>query len=261
METYGWVGRLQALDHTFLMNERRKLDVKYAAAEFLWYMNRDSPLDMISHYAPQYVKFAESTGQVWGAYGRRFVDLLSTLVTELGDRNTRRAVVPLYQPKDLISAGHVKDTPCTLTWNFLFNERDELCLIANMRSNDMWLGFPYDVFVNTCVQRFVADLLGVNTGWYQHQVANMHLYARNLAAADEALMRMPEIGEPFRDRSPCGMEDIELAIGMEAMYRTHNSTYTNQLPKSWLGDLTAVLIDQPDDIEWSTLRNAYHRRG
>jgi len=49
-----------------------------------------------------------------------------------------------------------------------------------MRSNDAWLGLPYDVFCFTTLQKIVAAALGIECDWYQHQVGSMHLYGRNV---------------------------------------------------------------------------------
>ena len=52
-----------------------------------------------------------------------------------------------------------------------------------MRSNDLWLGFPYDVFQFTCLQVRMAMELGLDIGTYTHIAGSLHLYARDFEKA------------------------------------------------------------------------------
>ena len=195
-ETIGFSGTLSNLDATWLCNKRRALSPIYAAAEFFWYMSRERSINMLLPYAPQYYKFAEND-IAHGAYGDRLVrntggkqDQLTTIAAMLRSKpNTRQAVVTLWDCReDLLTAvnGLAKDIPCTLSWQFLLRD-SYLHMVCTMRSEDVWLGMPYDVFVNTAIQRLLADELNVRAGSYTHNVGSLHLYARNQTAAQEAM--------------------------------------------------------------------------
>ena len=56
-----------------------------------------------------------------------------------------------------------------------------------MRSNDAWLGLPYDVFCNTQLLKLIADILGVIPGSYTHNVGSMHFYERNFEKINKIL--------------------------------------------------------------------------
>lgn len=45
-----------------------------------------------------------------------------------------------------------------------------------MRSNDIYRGFPGDVFAFTFIQELVANTLGLEVGNYSHFVGSLHLY-------------------------------------------------------------------------------------
>lgn len=207
-ELEGWVGRLVDPSFCFLFNPVRKLSPAYAAAEFIWYMSMERTIDRIVAYAPQYARFAED-GVAHGAYGDRFAGLsdldwcnrvsemdettgatpLAFIVSILrSDPNTRQAVLPLFRVSDLF---HVKakdrgDIPCTIALNFSIRS-SKLNLIVTMRSNDAWLGLPYDIFCFCHLQMLVANMLGMEVGFYQHQVASMHLYEQNWERSLEAV--------------------------------------------------------------------------
>ena len=48
-----------------------------------------------------------------------------------------------------------------------------------MRSNDLWLGFPFDVFQFANMQVLMAMELGVELGTYTHIAGSLHLYERD----------------------------------------------------------------------------------
>lgn len=207
-ELIGWSGRLSDPTFCFLFNPVRKLSPSYAAGEFIWYMSMERSIDRIVAYAPQYARFAND-GVAHGAYGDRFAGLsdpdwcsriaqlddpkgctpLAYLVDILkADPNTRQAVLPLYRATDLMHAKAKDrgDIPCTLCLNFLLRD-GKLNLICTMRSNDAWLGLPYDVFCFCHLQMVVANMLNVGLGFYQHQVSSMHLYEQHWTRSAEAL--------------------------------------------------------------------------
>lgn len=132
-----------------------------------------------------------------GAYGwrmtRRFggYNVLAHIIRMLKtDPGTRQAVVVPYDTAldlEKSAVGDKKDIPCTISLNFMLRQ-NKLYLSVNMRSNDLWLGMPHDVFVFTSLQQLVANALGAELGWYQHSAMSMHLYHRNLEKARAAYL-------------------------------------------------------------------------
>jgi len=196
-ELIGFSTQLYSPANNFLLNRRRKLSPIYGCAEFLWYMKHTKKIEMIKAYAPQYEKFAED-GEAHGAYGWRLYENLSIvkntsqlvlLINHLRHTpDSRQAILTLWNADDLhyaVMKNH-KDLPCTLSLQF-FIRNGYLHLITTMRSNDAWLGLPYDIFTFTCIQKLVSRALGLPCGVYTHQVGSMHLYEKNWVAAEEAL--------------------------------------------------------------------------
>jgi thymidylate synthase len=206
-EIIGWSGDLDASQQkTFLTNPVRKLSPAYAAAETLWYMSGSSHAEMMMTYAPSYERYARDDGTAYGAYGARIMGVWPTndVEHETPDPRTqfqkvidmlhksprsRQAVLPFWRPGDLVvaEAGTSNDIPCTLAWQFLIRD-GKLDMSVAMRSNDAWLGFPYDVFAFCAFQRIVAAHLNVAVGVYRHRViGSMHLYSRDMDKAMEAV--------------------------------------------------------------------------
>ncbi|MDQ7903510.1 thymidylate synthase [Phytohabitans sp. ZYX-F-186] len=54
---------------------------------------------------------------------------------------------------------------------------------TTVRSNDIWLALPYDLFTATLLHELMAGWLGVELGAYHHHVDSPHLYAKHTDAA------------------------------------------------------------------------------
>jgi thymidylate synthase len=239
-EIIGYQGWLDASkQRTFLANVERRLDPSYAAAEVLWYMSGGDKVKVMSYYAPSYEKFGDGEGRAHGAYGprmmrrynqnsRSLIEYAIDMLTTTPD--TRQAVILIWTPDDLVTAWckGSNDIPCTVSLKFYVRDK-KLHMITDMRSNDVWLGFPYDVFAFTCIQRVVAAHVGVDVGPYCHQAGSMHLYARHedrvRRALFEASTSLPHDWR-FSDDTISSMQD---AARCEEQLRLHGSCRLNCL--------------------------------
>lgn len=238
-ELVGCTITLDAARVQFLLNPRRALSPIYASAELLWYLSGTRKGKMIQAYAAQYANYLDEKGEAHGAYGFRmrkmYGDLLSAMVNVIQTSpSTRQAVIPIFGPIDVLAIreGGCKDVPCTISWQFLM--RDSLLhMICTMRSNDIWLGFPYDVYVNTTIHKMLAGALGVGVGLYKHDAGSMHLYSKHFDAAKDAL-QASRIGDlrdlqDIVDRYIVDNQDIARAVAFEAEVRTGGALH-NSLP-------------------------------
>jgi thymidylate synthase len=90
--------------------------------------------------------------------------------------SSRRAVIHIKSPYDNTNS---KDVNCTVCLQFFIRD-NKLYLTTYMRSNDLWMGFPYDVFQFTCMQIVMAIELGLEIGTYTHIAGSLHLYERDV---------------------------------------------------------------------------------
>ena len=58
-----------------------------------------------------------------------------------------------------------------------------------VRSNDMILGCPFDVFGFALLQCMIAERLGVRPGVYTHSISNAHVYDNHYEGAKEIIGR------------------------------------------------------------------------
>jgi len=163
--------------------------------------------DWIFGYNQRLREFTDG-GRLHGEYGPRLrdwygVDQLAAVRNRLAqDPASRRACVVLYDPaRDF---GDSRDIPCTVTMHFVVRD-SKLTATTFMRSQDLWLGFPYDVFNFTLLQEVIASSLGLELGPYTHITSALHLYESDLAKArngcgrleDQMLSQYPVVWEAF----------------------------------------------------------------
>lgn len=122
-------------------------------------------------------------GTVHGNYGARVAFQIGDVVDKLrADPHSRQAIIQIWD-KQLDSVYRVlmpKDIPCTLSMTFGTSE-GAVTMSVVMRSNDVWLGLPFDVFQFRQLQRTVANLLERPVGQYCHHAVSMHAYDHDLA--------------------------------------------------------------------------------
>lgn len=165
-------------------NPARRTNPYYAAAEVLWLLSDDSTVDFITLFAPQYSQFANG-GSAYGHYGQRLhnTDQLNRAREYLRQNpEGRQCVLSMWQASDLTSAvaGTIKDIPCTIGITLRYSKTaNALCMTNIMRSNDIWLGLPYDLFYFGCIAHLISSDYPSSRLQVMHVVHNMHLYEKN----------------------------------------------------------------------------------
>lgn len=163
-----------------LLSPIRKLSMRYAVGEFLWYLSGSNKLKEISKYTKNWERFSDDGENLNSCYGwcikHKFGFDQYEYVKELlkKDRNTRQAVIHIKEPNNKPS----KDVNCTVCLQFFIRE-NKLYLTTYMRSCDLWYGFPYDVFNFCNLQVLLSMELGIELGTYTHICGSLHLYERD----------------------------------------------------------------------------------
>ncbi len=188
-EDIGWRARIKNPKDRLIYSPLRKWDIVYGLGEFLWYVSGNESLDMISYYAPSYKRFSDNKKTLYGAYGPRIFGEKIKPQSESGwksiirtlkkDPDSRQAISLIWREKDM-HEDNTKDYPCTVYLHFFIRE-EKLCMISNMRSNDIWLGVPNDIFCFTMLQELMASELGLKIGFYQHNDGSLHMYESTIS--------------------------------------------------------------------------------
>lgn len=192
----------------------RKLNPFFLLAEALWILAGTNQTALLSCHMKAVEKYYDR-GETFGAYGPRFIDQLNGVVKTLTeDPDSRQAVITLWRP-DLYSISgfrkETRDVPCTVMMHFrrvryINGMFGPINMTVYMRSNDMYKGFPYDVFNFGVMHTVVAARLNAATGDVEHIVGSAHLYEEDLIHAIRRQSPMQFVGgintgqiEQFRD--------------------------------------------------------------
>ena len=162
----------------------RKLPMRYAVGELAWYLSGTNKMEDIAQFAPKWEDLSDDGVTSNSAYGYRIKHMfgfdqweyVKQLLIEHPD--TRQAIIHI---KDA-SNKPTKDVPCTVYLQFLLRD-GELHLSVHMRSNDIWMGVPYDMFTFCFLQMKMAMEIGAKIRVYVHYAGSLHLYKRDFDKA------------------------------------------------------------------------------
>lgn len=162
----------------------RNMPIRYAIGELAWYMSRNKKLSAIGKYTKAWERMSDDSETVNSNYGWCICDKYGfnqyEKCKELLKKHpeTRQAVIHIKEASDKAS----KDVNCTVYLQ-LFIRDGKLIMHTHMRSNDLWMGFPYDIFQFTFIQVLMAMELDLELGEYVHIVDSLHLYKRDYEKA------------------------------------------------------------------------------
>ena len=163
-----------------VQSDVRKMPMRYAVGELMWYLSGNRKLSAIQNYTHAWDRMSDDGKTVnsnygWCIYHKYGFDQWEYVKDLLiHDPNSRQAVLHIKTADDQPS----NDVNCTVCLQFLLRD-GKLHATVYMRSNDIWMGFPYDVFSFTALQCKMAMELGVGIGTYTHIAGSLHLYERN----------------------------------------------------------------------------------
>ena len=211
------------MDDPIITLPERKLSYPFMFGEATWMLQGKNDVESVSKYVGGIKRFSDDGKTFFGAYGPKIITQWSYVVdTILKDNESRQAVISIWRENPRSS----KDIPCTLTLQFLLREAsDELWLhtIANMRSNDAWLGVPYDTFNFSAISFFIVCWLNhynlkCKLGSLSIQAGSRHIYETDFKKLDNIFTSdfddKPEISfnkliDKYKDRPSKFIEILE----------------------------------------------------
>lgn len=204
----------------------RGVNPAVAAVEAIQLIAGVSVPQMVVAASPRFIDYQEPDGEFYGAYGRRIGDQVSHVIKKLiQDLDTRQAVITLWNPLYDNAAG-LKDYPCTVALHFAIIN-DKLEMNVTMRSNDAWLGTPYDLFQFTQLQISIANVFKILPGTYRHTAWSLHLYESDFDAVEEFISNEIYPSNAFQPSGIGRPGDTWAKIQMKAMYLINGEPFIN----------------------------------
>lgn len=189
-----------SMNYPTIRYNKRKIGEKFRYAEPYWILSGDNRLSSIRRYAPAFANYSDDDVFMAGAYGPPIIDQIPYVLSCIGyDVFTRQALLTIWRPRPAIS----KDIPCTISMQFQI--RDNIIhTTVYMRSSDLWLGLPYDVFTFTMISAYIGLLLRKQNalvfglGELTIFSGNSHIYKTDFKKVEELLKAtdLVELSDP-----------------------------------------------------------------
>lgn len=183
-------------------NTVRSSQLKYIAAELLWYFMGRNDVRYISKFAKFWESIQNDDGTVNSSYGHLlfanpnehgFMQYEWAVNSLLKDKDSRQAVLHFNLPSHQRDGN--KDFVCTMYGIFQIRE-NKLNFTVSMRSNDVILGLPTDIaFFATLQSQMLFHLVThggeefreLELGTYTHIANSFHLYERHFDLVDRMI--------------------------------------------------------------------------
>lgn len=210
----------------------------FMLAEAVWILSGDNRVSSIQPYSKMIKRFSDDGRHFGGAYGPKIVDQLSYVTEALcKDPSSRQAYINIWRERP----GDTKDVPCTLGAQFLIRD-DRLHCFDTMRSSDIWLGWPFDVFNFSMLAHYIILLIRERGGpalkpgklWFT--AGSQHAYATDwdkIEALDETLDPGVKPLDPLMFDSP---DDFLLHLRV-VRDLTHAGAWTAPIYQDYLAEI------------------------
>ena len=180
----------------WVASRRPPLNVAFAIAEVVWMMTGRNDLSFLETWNSRLPNYVGEGPQLHGAYGHRLrhhmgIDQLTRAYQALSNNpNTRQIVLQIWNAAaDLPypdGSPADQDIPCNVS-SLLKIREGKLEWLQVIRSNDLFLGVPYNFIQFTCLQEIMAGWLGVECGTYHQLSDSLHMYQEDEKKAFDSL--------------------------------------------------------------------------
>ena len=178
------------MQYPVLTVKSRELNYRFMAAEAYWILTGRNTVKDIAPYNKNISQFSDDGITFAGAYGPEIQRQLNFVVSKLAeDPDTRQAVLTIWKQNPPPS----KDIPCTVAMSFMIRDGWLHCHTF-MRSNDLWLGTPYDVFNFSMLSTLICARYNrsvksidqfIRPGFLYLTAASQHLYEQHWETAEK----------------------------------------------------------------------------
>ena len=174
----------------------KKVSFKAAKFELLWILQGRTDIQYlrdngINYWDPDYKRSGRTDGTLGPVYGKQWrnfngVDQLQRLIVGIMTKpESRRLIVNAWNPSEL---HHMALPPCHYGFQVYINN-NQLDLMWQQRSADVFLGLPYDIAMYGLLLELLAKGAGCKPGRLIAQLGDCHLYSNHREQSKELLSR------------------------------------------------------------------------
>lgn len=219
--------------------DSRQFNWKYFCGELFWYLQGNNNIGDILYFSKFWDLLKDKNNNVNSNYGKILIhdnpQIKWVIDNLLKDNNTRKAILTINSEK--FQFNNENDFPCTMYLNFFIRD-NKLNMKVQMRSNDIFYGFTYDVPFFSLIQQSIYLILkkyifNLEMGMYYHCSDNTHIYDKHYKLSNKILLdkntknfsitlKEPLINEYGR-LSDVSLEFIKLMQNMRGSWDLMNS--------------------------------------
>lgn len=187
------------LNAGFPLMTTKKLHIKSIIYELLWFLKGDTNINYLKdHGVKIWDEWADAQGDLGPVYGRqwrswpapdgRSIDQISQVVNTIKNNpDSRRMIVSAWNVAEL---DEMALCPCHCLFQFYVADGKLSCQLYQ-RSADVFLGVPFNIASYALLTHMIAQVVGLQVGYFVHSFGDVHLYSNHLDQAKEQLARIP----------------------------------------------------------------------
>jgi thymidylate synthase len=226
------------MNYPICYNYQRKLSYKFMAAEAYWITSGGLLTEEITPYNKHISQFSDDKVIFNGAYGPMFISQVEYVVNSLlNDSNSRQAVMTIWVPNPIKS----KDYRCTVSLIFYIRNH-KLHTTVTMRSNDLILGRPYDMFNFTIMTlrvltrineelQYQCDIIGL--GEMTLNTVSAHIYETQIEWANSIVEHDKQEGNMVTEAVPLRCTKSWRSVVQSLLLTMGEHSYKNDQIGRW----------------------------
>ncbi|PTR25504.1 thymidylate synthase [Luteibacter sp. OK325] len=195
---FGWQMRYD-LAKGFPLVTTKKLHLRSIVHELIWFLQGDTNVAYLKENGVRiWDEWADANGDLGPVYGRQWrawptadgkvVDQIAWVVDEIKrNPDSRRLIVSAWNVGELPKMALM---PCHTMFQFYVANGKLSCQLYQ-RSGDIFLGIPFNIASYALLTHMMAQVTGLEVGYFVHTLGDAHLYSNHMEQADKQLLREP----------------------------------------------------------------------
>ena len=231
ISVFGYQMRFNLRDN-FPLVTTKKLHLKSVIHELLWMLSGETNIKYLKDNGITiWDEWADENGELGPVYGAQWrnwptpdgrrIDQISQVIEQIKKNpDSRRHIVSAW---NVALIDKMALPPCHCFFQF-YVVNGELSCQMYIRSNDLFLGCPFNIAQYALLTMMVAQVCGLNPGDLVYTIGDAHIYLNHLEQVNEQLSRDPKslpsmrLNPTINDIFKFKFEDFELLY-----YNSHPS--------------------------------------
>ena len=190
----------------------KKVHYKSIIHELLWLLSGSTNVAYLQKNGVRiWNEWADAEGSLGPIYGKQWrswhtpngdtIDQIAAVIDQIKTNpDSRRIIVSAWNPADLpseklspqdnVAAGQMALATCHAFFQFYVANNKLSCQLYQ-RSNDLFLGAPFNICQYAMLTMMIAHQCGLGLGDYVHTIGDAHLYTNHVEQAQLQISREP----------------------------------------------------------------------